>query len=60
MLYKPKDTKSGSKLPLVVWVHGGSEGQDVYRADAWAQFLAQSGYPVLEPNYRGSSGYGEA
>jgi dipeptidyl aminopeptidase/acylaminoacyl peptidase len=60
LLYKPKDTKSGSKLPLVVWVHGGPEGQDVYRADAWAQFLAQSGYLVLEPNYRGSSGYGEA
>jgi len=60
LLYKPKEEKPGSKLPLVVWVHGGPEGQDVYRADAWAQFLAQSGYLVLEPNYRGSSGYGEA
>lgn len=60
LLYKPKETKPGSKLPLVVWVHGGPEGQDVYRADGWAQFLAQSGYLVLEPNYRGSSGYGEA
>ncbi len=60
LLYKPKEAKSASKLPLVVWVHGGPEGQDVYRADAWAQFLAQSGYLVLEPNYRGSSGYGEA
>jgi dipeptidyl aminopeptidase/acylaminoacyl peptidase len=59
LLYKPKDTKAGTKLPLVVWVHGGPEGQDVYRADAWAQFLAQSGYLVLEANYRGSSGYGE-
>lgn len=60
LLYKPKDAKTGVKLPLVVWVHGGPEGQDVYRADGWAQFLAQSGYLVLEPNYRGSSGYGEA
>lgn len=59
LLYKPKETKAGAKLPLIVWVHGGPEGQDVYRADAWAQFLAQSGYLVLEPNYRGSSGYGE-
>ena len=59
LLYKPKGTKAGAKLPLVVWVHGGPEGQDVYRADAWAQFLAQSGYLVLEANYRGSSGYGE-
>jgi dipeptidyl aminopeptidase/acylaminoacyl peptidase len=60
LLYKPKDTKAGVKLPLVVWVHGGPEGQDVYRADGWAQFLAGSGYLVLEPNYRGSTGYGEA
>jgi dipeptidyl aminopeptidase/acylaminoacyl peptidase len=59
LLYKPKDTKSGAKLPLVVWVHGGPEGQDVYRADGWAQYLAQSGYLVLEANYRGSTGYGE-
>jgi dipeptidyl aminopeptidase/acylaminoacyl peptidase len=59
LLYKPKNTKPGTKLPLVVWVHGGPEGQDVYRADGWAQFLAQSGYLVLEPNYRGSTGYGE-
>jgi hypothetical protein len=35
------------------------EGQDVYRADLWAQYLAQVGYVVLEPNYRGSTGYGE-
>jgi dipeptidyl aminopeptidase/acylaminoacyl peptidase len=60
LLYKPKNTKAGTKLPLVVWVHGGPEGQDDYRADGWAQFLAQAGYLVLEPNYRGSSGYGEA
>jgi dipeptidyl aminopeptidase/acylaminoacyl peptidase len=60
LLYKPKNTKAGAKLPLVVWVHGGPEGQDGYRADGWAQFLAGSGYLVLEPNYRGSSGYGEA
>jgi len=59
LLYKPKETKPGVRLPLVVWVHGGPEGQDVYRPDGWAQFLAQSGYLVLEPNYRGSSGYGE-
>lgn len=60
LLYKPKNTKPGAQLPLVVWVHGGPEGQDVFRPDGWAQYLAQSGYLVLEPNYRGSSGYGEA
>ena len=60
ILYKPEGAKPGAKLPLVVWVHGGPEGQDAFRADGWAQYLAQSGYLVLEPNYRGSSGYGEA
>lgn len=59
LLFIPRGTKAGTKLPAVVWVHGGPEGEDVFRADEWAQFLAQSGYVVLEPNYRGSSGYGE-
>jgi dipeptidyl aminopeptidase/acylaminoacyl peptidase len=60
LLFTPRGAKPGAKLPAVVWVHGGPEGQDDYRADAWAQYLAQSGFVVLEPNYRGSSGYGEA
>jgi dipeptidyl aminopeptidase/acylaminoacyl peptidase len=60
ILYTPRGAKAGAKLPAVVWVHGGPEGQDVFRADVWAQYLAQAGYVVLEPNYRGSNGYGEA
>ena len=60
LLFTPRGAKPGAKLPAVVWVHGGPEGQDDFRADLWAQYLAQSGYVVLEPNYRGSSGYGEA
>ena len=60
LLYKPKSAATGAKLPLVVWVHGGPEGHAVHHADGWAQFLAQSGYLVLEVNYRGSTGYGEA
>ena len=59
LLYKPRNARAGAKLPLVVWVHGGPEAQDVFRPDGWAQYLAQSGYLVLEPNYRGSTGYGE-
>jgi dipeptidyl aminopeptidase/acylaminoacyl peptidase len=58
LLYKPRDPKTG-KHPAVLWIHGGPEGQDTFRFDGWAQYLAQSGYVVLEPNYRGSSGYGE-
>ena len=60
LLYTPKNTKPGTRLPAVVWVHGGPEGQDIFRNDIWAQYLVQAGYVVLEPNYRGSSGYGEA
>jgi dipeptidyl aminopeptidase/acylaminoacyl peptidase len=59
MLYTPRNIKPGIKVPAVLWIHGGPEGQDVFRSDPWAQYLAQSGYAVLEPNYRGSTGYGE-
>jgi dipeptidyl aminopeptidase/acylaminoacyl peptidase len=59
LLYTPRGTKPGTKLPAILWIHGGPEAQDVFRADGWAQYLAQAGYVVLEPNYRGSNGYGE-
>jgi dipeptidyl aminopeptidase/acylaminoacyl peptidase len=59
LLYKPREFKGGAKYPAVLWIHGGPEGQDTFRFDPWAQYLAQSGYVVLEPNYRGSTGYGE-
>jgi dipeptidyl aminopeptidase/acylaminoacyl peptidase len=59
ILYKPHDFKTGTRYPAVLWIHGGPEGQDGFRLDLWAQYLAQDGYVVLEPNYRGSSGYGE-
>ncbi len=59
ILYKPRNVRAGTKSPAVLWIHGGPEAQDTLRFDAWAQYLAQSGYVVLEPNYRGSTGYGE-
>ncbi len=59
ILYKPKGVKAGTRSPGVLWIHGGPEGQDSLRLDVWAQYLAQSGFAVLEPNYRGSTGYGE-
>lgn len=59
MLYVPAGEHPKNSLPLVEWVHGGPEGQDTFRGDTWAQYLAGAGYVVLEPNYRGSSGYGE-
>ena len=48
------------KLPLVVLVHGGpfSRGR-VWGWDPEVQFLASRGYAVLEPEFRGSTGYGQ-
>ena len=46
------------KLPLVVMPHGGPFARDSETWDWWPQFLADRGYLVIQPNYRGSSGYG--
>lgn len=45
-------------LPLIVMPHGGPWGHDSLEYDYWAQFLASRGYIVLQPNFRGSTGYG--
>jgi dipeptidyl aminopeptidase/acylaminoacyl peptidase len=45
-------------LPVVVLPHGGPDARDWVHFDWLAQFLANRGYAVLQPNYRGSSGYG--
>lgn len=46
--------------PLVVLPHGGPELRDTYDYDAFAQVLAAQGWLVLQPNFRGSGGYGKA
>jgi len=46
-------------LPLIVLPHGGPWGRDSYRYDTFAQFLANRGYAVLQPNFRASTGYGK-
>ena len=50
--------KAAKNLPLVVMPHGGPDARDRLDFDWWAQFLANRGYAVLQPNYRGSAGYG--
>lgn len=48
-------------LPLIIMPHGGPYGvRDRLRYDDQVQLLANRGYAVLQPNYRGSGGYGEA
>jgi len=51
---------SSGVIPFVVMPHGGPTGHDVLAFDWRVQFLASRGYGVLQPQYRGSSGYGLA
>lgn len=52
----PKNTEA-QNLPTVILPHGGPHSRDYKNFDYWAQFLASRGYAVLQPNFRGSSGY---
>lgn len=52
--------KGDKNLPLVVMPHGGPELRDYVTFEPWAQMLANQGYAVLQPNFRGSAGYGRA
>jgi dipeptidyl aminopeptidase/acylaminoacyl peptidase len=62
----PRD-RTARNLPLIVLPHGGPEVRDTAEFDWWSQALADQGYAVLQPNYRGSAvtrkfvraGYGE-
>jgi len=49
-----------TNLPAVVFVHGGPWARDHWGYNSYAQFLANRGYVVLQPNFRGSTGYGKA
>jgi len=46
-------------LPVVILPHGGPWARDAWGYDGYAQYLANRGYAVLQPNFRGSTGYGK-
>jgi len=50
---------SGRGLPAIVMPHGGPSARDEWGFDWLAQFYAHRGYAVLQPNFRGSEGYGD-
>lgn len=58
LLFTPQDARPGDRLPALVHVHGGPTDQFFRGFDAYAQFLADRGFVVLQPNIRGSTGYG--
>jgi dipeptidyl aminopeptidase/acylaminoacyl peptidase len=60
LLAKPAGHVAGRKHPLVLFIHGGPNGQDDYGFDFEREFYAANGYAVLQVNYRGSSGRGVA
>ncbi len=58
-LYLPKgEPEVQRNLPVVVYVHGGPEGQSRPEFNGVLQYLASRGYAVFVPNVRGSTGYG--
>ncbi len=52
--------RDAKALPLILLPHGGPRARDEIGYDWIAQFLADRGYAVVQPNYRGSTGYGDA
>lgn len=49
----------GRNLPAIIMPHGGPSARDEWGFDWLAQYFANQGYAVLQPNYRGSWGYGD-
>ncbi|WP_395010226.1 alpha/beta hydrolase family protein, partial [Undibacterium sp.] len=55
----PPGKESARGLPAIVMPHGGPSARDVWGFDWLAQAFAYHGYAVIQPNYRGSAGYGD-
>ena len=56
----PKDYRSGTRYPLVLYIHGGPNSASRERFGLIQQVLASHGWLVFEPNYRGSDNMGNA
>ncbi|MDQ3011246.1 MAG: S9 family peptidase, partial [Acidobacteriota bacterium] len=55
----PSGADAGKNLPMIVFPHGGPWARDSWSYNPYAQFLANRGYAVLQPNFRSSTGYGK-
>jgi dipeptidyl aminopeptidase/acylaminoacyl peptidase len=63
LLFYPVGYQAGQRYPLAVQTHGGPQASDKFGFGFWEYYpqgLAAKGYAVLQPNYRGSTGYGDA
>ena len=59
LLVKPVGYVTGTKVPLLLRIHGGPNGQDQHSFSLERELFAANGYAVLNVNYRGSNGRGE-
>ena len=59
LLTTPVGYVTGTKVPLLLRIHGGPNGQDAHSFSTERQFFAGHGYAVLNVNYRGSAGRGQ-
>ena len=55
----PPGVTEAKGLPAIVMPHGGPSSRDEWGFDWLSQYFAQRGFAVLQPNFRGSSGYGD-
>ncbi|WJG09182.1 S9 family peptidase [Aliiglaciecola sp. LCG003] len=55
----PNEFDGSIAMPLIVMPHGGPQARDFLGYDDFAQFIATRGYIVVQPNFRGSTGYGK-
>jgi len=55
----PPGVDDPKNLPAIVMPHGGPDERDEWGFEWLAQYFAHHGFVVLQPNFRGSSGYGD-
>lgn len=60
LMFKPASSSNGQRMPTLLNIHGGPNGQDEHSFSFERQILAANGYVVLAVNYRGSAGRGGA
>jgi dipeptidyl aminopeptidase/acylaminoacyl peptidase len=58
ILTLPANYEAGKHYPFLVLPHGGPEANDTLNFDVFTRLIAGLGYVVLQPEYRGSTGYG--
>ena len=58
-VYIPYNLPRNAQHPAIVYVHGGPTAQTMNNFNRFIQYMANQGYLVIAPNYRGSTGYGK-